>query len=156
MNTNILSAEFLPPTLNDIIGAARTGKYVSSSLKKKWHKKLSPLVKLLPNMKGEVYLECVWFVKNRNRDQDNITAAQKYILDSLVEQKRIKDDNLSVIQSPVFHHFIISDFDGFSIYIRDKEAFKKRLGEDLSSPPSGSISLVRHRTSSPKRILRKK
>ncbi len=148
--------EELPPTLNDIIGAARTGMFVSASLKKKWHKKLDPFTSLFPKMKGKIYLECVWYVKNKNRDQDNITAAQKYILDSLVEQERIEDDNLSIIQSPVFHHFIISDFDGFSIYMRDKEAFQKRLGEDLSLPPSGGIQQVRQRTSLPKRVLRKK
>jgi hypothetical protein len=150
MKTVTLYMEELPPTLNTIISAARTSKFLSAKLKKQWHKKIGLFVLPLERIEGKIYLECVWFVKNRNRDSDNIEAAQKYILDTLVEQNRIDEDNLSTIQSPKIHHFLIAAFDGFCIFIRDKEAFQERLKEDLSLPPilpSGNIQpKVRKRT----------
>jgi hypothetical protein len=140
MNTIVLAMNELPPGLNEIINAARNNKYLSAKLKKEWHKRIGVFVRDLPALHGGVWLECVWYVKNRRRDSDNIEACQKFILDSLVEQNRIDEDNLYTIQSPKIHHFVITDFNGFSMYIRDKEAFQKRLGEDLSLPPSGDIS----------------
>jgi len=142
MKTIVLSMPELPPTLNEIISVARNNKFASAALKRKWHEKIGPYVTELPNVEGRVYLECVWFIKNRRRDQDNITSAQKYILDSLVEQNRIEDDNLTIIQSPIIHHFIISTFDGFSIVIRDGESFRERMFEDISNPPKEGLQFL--------------
>jgi hypothetical protein len=125
----------LPPTLNDQISAARTNKYASAALKSQWHAIIRPFAYALPIWEGQLYLECVWYIKNASRDPDNIPAALKYILDTLVETKRIKDDNLRIIQSPMIHHYVIAKFDGFTLYLRDKEAFNQRLKEDLSLPP---------------------
>jgi Holliday junction resolvase RusA-like endonuclease len=166
MNTITLSCPFLPSTLNEIISIARQNKYASAQLKRKWHKRIAPFVTELPNIEGKVYLECVWFIKNRRRDQDNITSAQKYILDCLVEQQRIEDDNLRIIQSPIIHHFIISDFDGFSIVIRDEESFRERMFEDISNPPKEAFEFLtgstptkspeKRRTYNKRRVLRRK
>jgi hypothetical protein len=142
MITAVLSMKKLPPTLNEIISIARHNKFASAALKRKWHKIIGPFVTELPNVDGKIYLECVWFVKNRRRDQDNITSAQKYILDCLVEQQRIEDDNLTIIQSPIIHHFIISTFDGFSIVIRDEESFRSRMFEDVSNPPKEALEIL--------------
>jgi hypothetical protein len=144
----------LPPTLNEIISKARAGKFVSAQLKKKWHKKIGPYVTLAPKLHGKVYVEVVWCVKNRRRDPDNIESAQKYILDALVEQNRIEDDSLKIIQSPAIHHFQVTDYDGFSIYIRDEEAFRLRLTEDISLPPEDA-PLTCQQVILPKRIQRK-
>jgi len=132
----------LPPTLNEIIGVARRNKFASAGLKKRWHAKIGIYAKTIKRMPGKVYMECVWIVKNKRRDPDNICAATKYIWDVLVNHGRIDDDSLKIIQSPVIHHFVCSHFDGFIIYIRDEEAFRERLKEDVSLPPtdySGSL-----------------
>ena len=136
MNIVVMSMDELPPTLNDIIGAARNNKFASAALKKRWHKRLEPFVKDLPSIPAPVYMECVWYVKNSSRDPDNIPSALKYILDALVINKKLTDDSLKIIKSPVIHHFVFAAFDGFSIYFRDKEAFIERNKEDLSQPPS--------------------
>ena len=165
MITTVLSMRELPPTLNEIISVARMNKFASAYLKKKWHTKIGPFVSKLQPIEGKIYLECVWFIKNKRRDQDNITSAQKYILDSLVEQNRIDDDNLGTIQSPVIHHFIPSGFDGFSIVIRDAEAFAERIMDDISKPPEcaiesignvKSISSEKERFLPKRRVLRRK
>jgi hypothetical protein len=136
MQTTILSMPELPPTLNEIIGVARRNKFASAGLKKKWHKKIEPYVSAMKKVPGKVYVECVWIVKNRRRDPDNICAATKYIFDVMVEYGRIDNDNMKVIQSPIIHHFVPGNYDGFIIYFRDKEDFVSRLKQDISVPPN--------------------
>jgi Holliday junction resolvase RusA-like endonuclease len=140
MKTTILTFNELPPTLNEIINVARRNRFASAKLKRDWGLKLTPAIKKLSKLKGEVYLECVWRVKNKNRDADNIAAALKFPLDVLVNCKVIKDDNIKVIKSPIIHHVEISNQEGFTLYLRDEEAFKKRLKEDISCPPANPIS----------------
>lgn len=128
MHELALTMKVLPPTLNDIIALARTNKFASAGEKKRWTDGIAlacHTAKVQP-VKGVVYLEYVWRVKNFQRDQDNVTSAQKYILDGLVAANVIEQDNLSVIKSPVLHHFEKSDHDGFTIFIRDREAWEQR------------------------------
>lgn len=145
----------LPPTLNEIIGVARRNKFASAQLKRKWHERIGWLAKKMEPIKGKTYVECVWFVKNRRRDPDNICAATKYIWDTLVELGKLEDDSLFVIQSPVLHHFVIAPADSFCMYFRDQEAFVERQKENLTQPPSGII-LREPLPSSRKRILPKR
>jgi hypothetical protein len=149
----IVSLKELPPTLNDIIGSARRNRFGSAALKKKWTNALALAARqqsALP-IKGEVYLEYIWRVKNRRRDQDNITAAQKYILDGLVAAGIIEEDNLKIVRTPVIHHVVIDDHDGFSIIIRSHSSFLLRLAEhtvievpdvDISEIKSGQSSIT--------------
>lgn len=39
-----------------------------------------------------------WYEKDNRRDVDNITAAKKFIMDSLVETKVLKDDNRKYVK----------------------------------------------------------
>lgn len=127
----IVSLKELPPTLNEIIGSARKNRFASAALKKKWTAMIATAAREqgAKPIKGEVYLEYVWRVKNRRRDQDNITAAQKYILDGLVTAGILEEDNLKIVRSPVIHHVVISDHDGFSIIMRNESAFLLRHAE---------------------------
>jgi hypothetical protein len=126
----------LPPTLNDIIASARTHRGGNAALKKKWTAEVASVAEGYPAWDGDAYLEWVWFVKNRARDQDNICAAQKYILDGLVAAGVLLDDNLKVIKTPVLHHVVIHPNDGFALVIRDDDAMVERFREDrLWVPP---------------------
>ena len=134
-----LTMQVLPPTLNEIIEVARQNKFASAGIKKKWTNDIALAAKAAKTkpIGGRVYLEYVWRVKNLRRDQDNITSAQKYILDGLVAGGIIEQDNLTVIQSPVVHWFEKGDHDGFSIIIRDGEAWLSRLKAlSLNLPPT--------------------
>jgi hypothetical protein len=44
-------------------------------------------------------------VKNFGRDSDNVAAAAKFIMDALVTGRAIRNDNLTVIQSPIVHYY---------------------------------------------------
>lgn len=128
MKELVLTMKTLPPTLNDIIAKARGNKFASAGIKKAWTDGIALAAKAakVKGLTGSVYLEFVWRVKNFQRDQDNVTSAQKYILDGLVAGNVIEQDNLSVIKSPVVHHFEKSDHDGFSVFIRDEAAWLER------------------------------
>lgn len=131
MRTLVLTMKVLPPTLNDIIALARRNKFASATEKKLWTLNIAAAARnaRVPHFQGKLYLEYVWRVKNFRRDQDNITSSQKYILDGLVTGNVIDEDNVGLIQSPVVHWFEKADHDGFSIVIRDAEAWKARSGE---------------------------
>lgn len=131
MRTEKLSMPELPPTLNEIIGVARRNHFASAALKKRWHKKIIPFAQKVNPIHGNIYMECVWIVKNRRRDPDNICAATKYIFDVLVQCGKIDDDSMKVIQSPVVNHFVVGENDAFTIYIRDEEAFTERLKTNI-------------------------
>jgi hypothetical protein len=140
--TTVLSCPLLPSTLNEIIGVARRHPHASAQLKKRWHKTLGPYVGKLKRIGGPVYIECVWIVKNRRRDPDNICAATKYIFDTMVEYNKIDDDSMKVIQSPVIHHYLIDSFDGFIIYVRDRQDFVSRVFTNIVQPPSDSGNII--------------
>jgi hypothetical protein len=145
MIETILSLKDLPPTLNEIIGSARQNRFASAVLKKKWTKLIADASREqgVIRVKGEVYLEYVWRVKNRRRDQDNITAAQKYILDGLVLAQIIEEDNLKIVLTPVIHHVVVTDHDGFSVIIRNREALLFRLTTDLLLIPEIDLTNIK-------------
>lgn len=95
----------LPPTLNQQIDLARTHWSKSAKVKKIWTKRIASLLYDAPQFEGAVWQKFTWFVTFRN-DSGNVSAATKYIDDALVDQKVIKKDNLTIIQSPVLHYYI--------------------------------------------------
>lgn len=56
----------------------------------------------VPRFAGEVMLRFRWHeppaANGRRRDQDNIVAAQKFILDAMVRQRVIHDDSLDYVR----------------------------------------------------------
>lgn len=116
-------AEELPPTLNDIIEAARTNWRVSNRIKRYWTKKIELAAKELDKFptKTPVWCEFHWFLKNFARDADNVASASKFIFDGMVKAKTISSDNLIIIQSPVIHYYHRSTTktDNFLIRVSD-------------------------------------
>jgi Holliday junction resolvase RusA-like endonuclease len=133
-HTEILEMAALPPTLNDIIATARRHHFASASQKKFWTNAVALACANMMRFDGEVHLEFVWFVKNRRRDPDNITAAQKYILDGLVKVGILTDDNFGVVKSPVIHWFELSSTDGFALAIRNEKAWQSRREQGIAEP----------------------
>lgn len=96
----------LPPTMNEVIDSARSGWQVSASLKKKWTSKIGTFVTECDfELLGVVWIEFHWYLKNYARDADNVAAAAKFIMDGLQHGNAIKNDNLTIIQSPVPHYY---------------------------------------------------
>lgn len=126
----------LPPTLNEITDTARRSRFKSADTKKKWTEYICKKARKMKKMYSakKVYMECVWFIKNFQRDPDNIEAAQKYILDGLVTAKVIKDDSLCFIQSPVIHWFEKAEFDSLVFLFYNEREWKIRQAEGIQLP----------------------
>jgi Holliday junction resolvase RusA-like endonuclease len=95
----------LPPTLNEQIALARGSQQASSRAKKDWTVRLAKLVNDCPKFDGKVWLDFQWFTPTKSQDPDNIAAAAKYVMDGLSDRHIIQNDNLTIIQSPVIHHY---------------------------------------------------
>lgn len=131
MRTDIFISSVLPPTTNDIIDVARRNKFASAKLKEDWTTALTIAFERTHTamFDGQVHIEYIWQVKNFARDEDNTTGAQKYINDGLVKAGVVKDDNLTVIVSPVTHWFRRAASDGFILFVYDDEAWEQRMRE---------------------------
>ncbi len=102
----------LPPTLNEIINESRGGWQAAASTKKQWTNKIAGFIEECGfTLQDKVWLEFNWYLKNFGRDADNVAAAAKYIMDGIVSGKGIRNDNLTIIQSPVIHYYHRSNID---------------------------------------------
>lgn len=96
----------LPPTLNEIINSARCGWQSSNKLKRQWTNKIAGFVKQCDlKLNDKIWIEFNWYLRNFGRDADNVSASSKFIMDALVNAEVIRNDNLTVIQSPVVHYY---------------------------------------------------
>lgn len=130
----------LPPTLNEITDVARRNRYRSAQMKKEWTDYVArKCSKTMTRMRGKkVYLECIWFVKNFARDPDNVKAASKFIMDGLVNARKLEDDKLSIIQSPILHWFEkVSNHDSlvFIFYTEREWKVRQKLGIVMPKVP---------------------
>ena len=62
-------------------------------MKRKVQSDIGYFINTLPEYGGAVRIGFTWYEGDRKRDPDNICFAKKFILDSLVECGRIKNDN---------------------------------------------------------------
>lgn len=81
------------PSLNDYILACRSNRYAGASMKKKIQKIIAPYMVRLPRYEKPIKIHFHWVEGNKKRDFDNICASKKFILDTLVEIGKLKDDN---------------------------------------------------------------
>lgn len=89
----ILEIPYKFPSLNDYTAACRGNAYGGAAMKKKVQKAIAPSISMLPVFEKPVVIDFHWVEGNNRRDYDNIAFAKKFILDSMVECGRLKDDN---------------------------------------------------------------
>lgn len=80
------------PSLNEYINVCRYNRYLANNFKQKIQKSISIYLLSLPKLNC-VKIHFHWFEGNKKRDLDNICFAKKFILDSLVNLGKLKDDN---------------------------------------------------------------
>jgi len=110
----------LPPTLNDQINSARSHWSKSAATKKKWTNTIALLSKDLPQFPDKVWLELFYSVKTFARDADNISASRKFLMDGLVQAGVIRNDNLTIVQSPIIEWFERGKVDEVTIVISSR------------------------------------
>ncbi|MGA9377839.1 MAG: hypothetical protein WBV73_03465 [Phormidium sp.] len=122
----------LPPTLNEIIGTARSNVYASAKEKRAWTNRIAVECFGRKQFPDRVWIEFIWKIKNFRRDPDNISAAAKFVMDGLVEGGIIQDDSLKFIMSPVLHWYEKGE-DLVEIHIADHPIWNGRI-IDLENP----------------------
>lgn len=98
----------IPPTMNELISANRTNRYVGAKMKKEWTNRISLQAKcdLTPYL-SKVWISCLWQINHRRHDPDNLTSSLKFVFDGFVDAGIIVGDNLTTIQSPLVHNFTV-------------------------------------------------
>lgn len=96
----------LPPTMNEIIRDARASLYKSAKVKKYWTSEAYKAAIGHRQFAGKVWMSWVWYIKNLDRDEDNLASARKFICDGLVDAGVIENDSCRIIQTPVIHWHI--------------------------------------------------
>ena len=93
------------PCLNEIISKAQYNRFAYGSLKKTTDKLVSKyiLASGIPKITKPLRVVIDWIEPNSRRDIDGISAGSKFILDSLVNTERIKDDSRPWIREIVNH-----------------------------------------------------
>ena len=114
----VIELPFLPPTLNEIINAARSDKYAAAKEKRRWTNEVADACRGSHQFKGQVSIDYLWRVKNTKRNPNNISASTKFIDDGLVAAKVITDDSLEVIVS-VSHRYEKAERDRVKITITE-------------------------------------
>lgn len=81
------------PSLNQYINECRKNKFAGAKMKKQIQYDISFFIARLPRFENPVRINFTWIEENKRRDLDNVAFAKKFILDSLVENGKLKDDN---------------------------------------------------------------
>ena len=92
------------PSLNEYIKADRSNRYAGAAMKKKYTGIVQLLVRncKLEPIKYDVAF--TWIKPNNRKDHDNISFAQKFVLDGFVKSGVLSNDNSKHINS-LHHHF---------------------------------------------------
>lgn len=81
------------PSLNEYINVCRTNKYKAAKFKKDIEGDIAFFLYGLPKFEKPIKIHFHWIEENGRRDYDNICAAKKFILDTLVKLGKLKNDN---------------------------------------------------------------
>lgn len=83
------------PGLNELIEAERRNRFIGAKLKKQYEAVVMRAARSLGNVEFEepVYMVYHWYEKDRRRDEDNICAfGRKVIQDALVKARFLRND----------------------------------------------------------------
>lgn len=81
------------PSLNDYIRACRANKYLANKIKSELEQQIGLYIIQMPKYNNPVKIHFTWIESNHRRDIDNVVFARKFILDSMVKYKKLKDDS---------------------------------------------------------------
>jgi len=116
----IATIEMRLPSLNEYINVCRTNKYKAAIFKKKLERDISVFLCRLPKFEKPVKIHFHWVEENGRRDYDNICAAKKFILDTLVKLGKLKNDNRKNVYA-FYDTFAYEKKSKVVLYIYEKE-----------------------------------
>lgn len=82
------------PSLNEYISACKRAWFVGEGFKKKQVRLISLWIIYwkVPVFTKPVFMHFRWFEKDKRRDGDNIRSGEKFVMDTLRDRLRIKND----------------------------------------------------------------
>ena len=110
--------------LNDYVLACRTNRYSGANMKRRNEDVIkSHILTQIPRerLKGKVHIHFAWYEPNKKRDLDNIAAAKKFILDSLVATGTIEADGWSCVTGFTDSFSVDKDNPRIEVYISSLE-----------------------------------
>lgn len=84
-------------SFNGYVDLCRRNKYQAANYKRNIEDEIGYYIRKLPRFNKPVVVHFHWIEENKRRDLDNICFAKKFILDSLVKHKKLKDDNRNCV-----------------------------------------------------------
>ena len=107
------------PGLNDYTEACRKNKYIGAKMKKDAQIQISWFLHRLPEIKRPVKIYFLWQEKDHRRDPDNVSFAQKFILDELVRLRKIPNDTSRWIHA-LYHDFTYGPDYKVTVYLEEQ------------------------------------
>lgn len=81
------------PSLNTYINECRKNKFAGATMKKQIQNDIAYFINQLPEFNNPVKIKFLWIEGNKKRDLDNVSFGKKFILDTMVQCGKLKDDN---------------------------------------------------------------
>ncbi len=103
-----ITIQGLLPSLNEYIDSERVNKHEAAKLKKRTEKDIGLQLGRVPRNRINKPCDFVftWYRKDKKTDPDNISAAQKFVFDSLVKAEVLAGDGWGQVKS-IHHDFKI-------------------------------------------------
>jgi len=93
------------PSLNAYISACNRAWFIGASFKKKQINLIGLYIISckIPEFKNPIKAEFSWYEKDMRRDRDNIRSAEKYVMDALVQTRRLQNDTQKWVRDSLHH-----------------------------------------------------
>jgi Holliday junction resolvase RusA-like endonuclease len=112
------------PSMNEVIAANRTNKYVGAKIKREAEDIIGQYIRIA-RLKGTikptrepVEIEIEWHERTKKRDCDNIQSAQKFVLDALQKQGILINDNRRYVRQ-IYSKIIDDTADFVEVTLRE-------------------------------------
>lgn len=109
---------FSLPSLNDYINECKKNRYAGAKHKKEVQADIAYFINKLPIYRNPIKIHFIWVENNKPRDYDNVCFAKKYILDSMINAGKLKDDNRNNVVG-FSDEFVIEDERKVIMYIEE-------------------------------------
>lgn len=116
------------PSLNDVINANRTNRFMGAKMKKEieemigWQIRFGVARGHLRSVSRRCVIQIDFYEKTKRRDVDNIQSSTKFILDAMVKHGILLNDSRKYVKQ-IYHEIYDSDRDYVVVRIfEDKKA----------------------------------
>lgn len=116
------------PSMNDLIAANRSNKYLGAKLKRETEELIGQYIRIarlrgtIKPTREPVEISIEWHERTKKRDVDNVQSAQKFILDALQKQGILINDNRRYVRQ--IYHKIVDDTEDFIEVTLTKETIE--------------------------------